>query len=50
MSLWVLRVAILDAGPWQAVREQRNLERLMNSPRKRTPAQPPALLTRDFLF
>jgi len=41
MTLWALRRAVLGAGPWLMIASERNLDRLMNSPRKRQPAKPP---------
>lgn len=35
MTLWALRVAVLGRGPWLVIRDERNLERLCNSPRRR---------------
>jgi hypothetical protein len=35
MTLWALRVAILGHGPWRLIRDERYLDRLCNSPRKR---------------
>ena len=35
MTLWALRVAILGHGPWRLMRDERYLDRLCNSPRKR---------------
>jgi hypothetical protein len=36
MTLWALRGAILGKGPWLVVQSEQNLDRLRNSPRKRT--------------
>ena len=36
MTLWALRVAILGKGPWLVIRSDQNLDRLRNSPRRRT--------------
>jgi hypothetical protein len=35
MTLWALRVAVLGRGPWLVIRDEHNLERLCNSPRRR---------------
>jgi len=35
MTLWALRVTVLGRGPWLLVSDERRLERLCNSPRKR---------------
>jgi hypothetical protein len=35
MTLWAMRGAILGKGPWLLIRNQENLDRLRNSPRKR---------------
>jgi hypothetical protein len=35
MTLWALRVTVLGRGPWLLIRDEHNLERLCNSPRKR---------------
>lgn len=39
MTLWALRRAVLGPGPWLMIASERNLDRLMNSPRKRQPAK-----------
>jgi hypothetical protein len=36
MTLWALRGAILGKGPWLVIQSEQNLDRLRNSPRKRT--------------
>jgi hypothetical protein len=41
MSLWALRGAVLGQGPWLTVANEKNLERLENSPRRRKPASVP---------
>jgi hypothetical protein len=38
MSLWALRSAVLGNGAWLAIADEKNLERLENSPRRRKPA------------
>jgi hypothetical protein len=35
MTFWALRVAVLGRGPWLLIRDERQLERLCNSPRRR---------------
>jgi hypothetical protein len=35
MTLWAMRGAILGKGPWLLIRNDDNLDRLCNSPRKR---------------
>jgi hypothetical protein len=40
MTLWALRRAVLGPGPWLMITSERNLDRLMNSPRKRQPTKP----------
>jgi hypothetical protein len=35
MTLWAMRGAILGKGPWLLIRNEENLNRLRNSPRKR---------------
>jgi hypothetical protein len=35
MTLWAMRGAILGKGPWLLIRNDDNLDRLRNSPRKR---------------
>jgi hypothetical protein len=35
MTLWALRVAVLGHGPWLLIRNEKNLERLRHSGRKR---------------
>jgi hypothetical protein len=35
MSLWAMRAAILGNGAWLLIRNEINLDRLRNSPRKR---------------
>jgi hypothetical protein len=35
MTLWAMRGAILGKGPWLLIRENKNLDRLRNSSRKR---------------
>lgn len=37
MTLWALREAVLGPGPWLVVSNEKNLERLENSPRQRKP-------------
>jgi len=41
MSLWALRTALLGNGAWLVVANEKNLERLENSPRRRKPAAVP---------
>jgi len=36
MTLWALRGAVLGRGAWLLIRDPQNLDRLRNSPRKRT--------------
>lgn len=38
MTLWALRRVVLGPGPWLMITSEKNLGRLMNSPRKRQPA------------
>jgi hypothetical protein len=35
MTLWAMRAAVLGKGPWLLIRNEKNLDRLRNSPRKR---------------
>ena len=35
MTLWAMRGAVLGKGPWLLIRNDENLDRLRNSPRKR---------------
>ena len=35
MTLWALRVAVLGDGPWLVIRNEKNLDRLHNTPRLR---------------
>ncbi len=35
MTLWAIRGAVLGKGPWLLIRNNENLDRLRNSPRKR---------------
>jgi hypothetical protein len=35
MTLWAMRSAVLGKGPWLLIRNEENLDRLRNSPRKR---------------
>jgi hypothetical protein len=35
MTLWAMRAAVLGKGPWLLIRNEENLDRLRNSPRKR---------------
>jgi hypothetical protein len=35
MTLWAMRGAVLGKGPWLLIRNEENLDRLRNSPRKR---------------
>ena len=35
MTLWALRTAILGEGPWLLIRNEKNLDLLRNTPRKR---------------
>jgi hypothetical protein len=35
MTLWAMRGAILGKGPWLLIRNEENLDRLRNSPRRR---------------
>ena len=35
MTLWALRVAVLGDGPWLVIRNEKNLDRLRNTPRQR---------------
>ena len=41
MTLWALRVAVLGPGPWLLIRNEENLQRLQNSPRRRQPSALP---------
>jgi hypothetical protein len=41
MTLWALRGAVLGQGAWLTVSDEKNLQRLENSPRQRKPARVP---------
>ena len=50
MSLWALRVAVLGTGPWQLVRSEEELVRLMNAPRRRRRMTSRSIMSDDSLF
>jgi hypothetical protein len=45
MTLWALRIAVLGKGPWLMINNEKNMERLQFSPRRRKNAA-----AADFLF
>jgi hypothetical protein len=45
MTLWALRITIPGKGPWLLIDDEKNMERLQFSPRRRKKAA-----IEDFLF